>query len=121
MCENLKIVAVILQGMQEQQSKQKEEMKESTSQSLDKVNKMMASAMRGPSGVDTKRMVLPYLKNMNFLDKLTYEIASNTVNFKIWRKKLEHWLSTQVSSVGMDDKVVKFFKQLYEAPEGIKT
>ena len=79
MSENLKFVAVILQGMQDQQSKQKEEMKESTAQSLDKVNKMMASAVRGPSCVDTKRMVLQYLKNMNFLDKLTYEIANNIV------------------------------------------
>ena len=79
-----------MQGAQEQQSKQKEEVKESTAQSLDKANTMMASAMICPSGVDTKRMEFSFLKTMNFLDKLTYEIASNTVNVKILRKKLEH-------------------------------
>ena len=36
-------------------------------------------------------------------------------------KKLEHWLSTQANPVGMDIKVEKFFKQMHEAQEDVKT
>ena len=66
-------------------------------------------------------MVLPSLKSMNFSDKLNNEVVSNALGFKLWVKKLAHWVSTQVNSVGMDAKIAEFFKQLREAPEGVNT
>ena len=112
-----------MKNIQDQQGKQKstEEIQGAAMQSLDKMNKVVVEAMQLPARSDTRKMVLPSLKSLNFIDKLNTEVVSNASTFRLWMKKLEHWLSTQANPVGMDIKVDKFFKQMHEVQEDVKT
>ena len=107
MSENVKTMAIRSKNIQDQQSKQKssEEIQDAALQTLDSMTKVVVEAMKSPAGSDAKKMVLPFLKSMNFSDKLNNEVVSNALSFKLWMKKLEHWVSTLVNSVGMDIKL----------------
>ena len=121
--ETMKIMASVMKNIQDQQGKQKstEEIQGAAMQSLDKMSKVVVEVMKVPVRSDTWKMVLPSLKSLNFIDKLNIEVVSNASTFRLWMKKLEHWLSTQANPVGMDIKVEKFFKQMHEAQEDVKT